>query len=192
MLAAPTISGSTGLIRAPSADVLRQGQFSGGYYFWPEANSAVFVVNAVQGLELGLVQPYQHGTSDPISLNFKYALMPESVLLPAIAIGVEDIDGRNRRSVYGVISKGLPFGFRLHLGTGTGHFDGFFFGLEKVLNPASLRSVRRGFPVTSLIVEFDGNHMNYGARFTMARGLRLDTGWQTGNGTIYLGMTFTQ
>ena len=32
--AAPSMSGSTGMIRIPTADSLRLGQFSAGYYSW--------------------------------------------------------------------------------------------------------------------------------------------------------------
>ena len=66
-----------------------------------------------------------------------------------------------------------------------------FGAIEKVLNPTSLRKHSTGFPVTSIIVEMDGYKMNYGARLTLARGLRLDGGWLGRDEKVYLGLTYT-
>jgi hypothetical protein len=124
-------------------------------------------------------------------VNAKFNLNPEMLLIPAVSVGVEDIGGSDRFSLYGVISKALPYGFRIHLGVGTGRFEGTFGALEKVLNPTSLRKPSSGFPVTSVIVEMDGARMNYGARMRLAQGLRLDVGWLAQTERIYLGLTYT-
>ena len=189
--AAPSLSGSTGMIDIPTADALRFGQFSAGYYYWHENGAAVAAVGLPRGVEISAALQRKDGLADTAIVNLKFNLNQEALLYPAVSIGIEDIDGRGRRSVYGVLSKALPYGFRIHIGTGTGRFDGMFAALEKVLNPVSLRKKQTGFPVTSLVLEMDGYKMNYGARMRLAQGLRFDAGWLGKNERVYFGLTFT-
>ena len=189
--AAPSMTGSTGMIRIPSADILQPGHFSTGYYYWQEHGSAVAAVGLSPDLEFSAAVPWKEGLTGAWTVNAKYNLNQEALLIPAVSIGIEDIDGRERRSVYGVLSKALPYGLRIHIGVGTGRFEGMFGAIEKVLNPTSLRKASSGFPVTSIIVEMDGYKMNYGARLTLARGLRLDGGWLGRDEKVYLGLTYT-
>ena len=189
--AAPSMSGSTGMIRIPTADSLRLGQFSAGYYSWDNQSVAVAGVGLPWGLELSAAAPWQSSRSEDWTVNAKFNLNQEALLYPAVSVEIEDIDGKNRRSVYGVISKTLPYGFRVHIGTGTGRFEGMFGGIEKVLNPTPIRRKHVGFPVTSVLVELDGYKMNYGLRFRLAKGLRLDAGWQGRDEKVYWGISFT-
>lgn len=189
--AAPSISGSTGMIRIPTADVVRTGQFSAGYYYWQDHGAAVATVGLPARIEVSASAPWGNASSDALMVNAKYNLTPESLLMPAVAVGVEDIGGRGQVSAYGVLSKALPFGIRVHIGAGTGRFGGMFGAIEKVLNPTSIRKKTSGFPVTSIIVEMDGAKMNYGARMRLARGLRLDAGWLGKEERIYLGLSYT-
>ena len=191
VLAAPSMTGSTGMIRVPTADSMRLGQFSAGYFYWNEHGSGVVAVGLPRGVEVSAAVRRNAGDTDTAIYNVKFNLNQEALLYPAVAIGVEDIDGRERRSVYGVLSKALPYGFRIHIGTGTGRFEGMFASLEKVLNPVSIRKKHSGFPVTSLIVEMDGYKMNYAARMRLAQGLRLDAGWLGKEERVYCGLTFT-
>ena len=191
VIAAPSMTGSTGMIRMPTADSLRLGQFSAGYFYWNEHGSGVVAVGLPRGVEVSAAVRRNAGDTDTAIYNVKFNLNQEALLYPAVAIGVEDIDGRERRSVYGVMSKALPYGFRIHIGTGTGRFEGMFASLEKVLNPVSLRKKHAGFPVTSVIVEMDGYKMNYAARMRLAPGLRLDAGWLGKEERVYCGLTFT-
>ena len=189
--AAPSMTGSTGMIRMPTADSLRLGHFSAGYFYWNDHGSGVVAVGLPRGVEISAALRSNVANPDTAIVNVKFNLNQEALLYPAVAIGVEDIDGRDRRSVYGVLSKALPYGFRIHIGTGTGRFEGMFASLEKVLNPVSLRKKNSGFPVTSLIVEMDGYKMNYAARMRLAQGLRLDAGWLGKEERVYCGLTFT-
>ena len=191
VIAAPSMTGATGMIRVPTADSMRLGQFSAGYFYWNENGSGVVAVGLPRGVEISAALRSNVGNPDTAIYNVKFNLNQEALLYPAVAIGVEDIDGRDRRSVYGVLSKALPYGFRIHIGTGTGRFEGMFASLEKVLNPVSLRKKNSGFPVTSLIVEMDGYKMNYAARVRLAQGLRLDAGWLGKEERVYCGLTFT-
>ena len=185
------MTGSTGMIRVPTADSMRLGQFSAGYFYWNEHGSGVVAVGLPRGVEISAALRSNVANPDTAIYNVKFNLNQEALLYPAVAIGVEDIDGRERRSVYGVLSKALPYGFRIHIGTGTGRFEGMFASLEKVLNPGSIRKKHSGFPVTSLIVEMDGYKMNYAARMRLAQGLRLDAGWLGKEERVYCGLTFT-
>ncbi len=189
--AAPAVTGSTGMIRLPTADSLNPGQFSAGYYYWHGQGAGVAVVGLPRGIEVSAAVRRNEGLADTGLVNLKFNLNQEALLYPAVAVGIEDIDGRERRSVYGVLSKALPYGFRIHIGTGTGRFEGMFASLEKVLNPVSIRKKHSGFPVTSLIVEMDGYNMNYAARLRLAQGMRLDVGWLGKDERVYCGLTFT-
>ena len=190
--AAPSTSGATGLIRIPTADVLRPGHISAGYFYWQDHSTAVAAAGLPAGLEVSAAAPWYKGAAGNWTVNAKVALTQEGLMMPAIAIGAEDIGQQNQRSYYAAVSKALPFGFRVHLGAGTGRFKGMFGAVEKVLNPASLRKKQRsGFPVTSLIVEMDGQKMNYGARLSLTHGVRMDAGWLGREQRVYLGLTYT-
>lgn len=187
--AAPSINGSTGLINTPSSDVLREGEFSLGYYHLKDGGVGIFNTNVAPNLEVG-VAGFRYDKQDNKNyLNAKFGLVPETVFMPGLAVGVEDLGNTDKRSVYAVASKALPLGFRIHAGAGNGRFDGVFVGLEKTLNPVSVITGNNAFPATTLIAEYDGRHMNFGARMSIIPGLKLDAGWRDHNG--YVGMSYT-
>ncbi len=189
--AAPSVTGSSGMIRIPSADVLRSNEFSTGYYYWQDGGAAVAAVGLPPNIEVSASVPWQNGSPGIWNVNAKFSLNQEMLLIPAVAVGLENIAGQSPTSIYGVISKSLPYGYRIHLGAGNGRFSGFFGAIEKVLNPTKLRKKPSGFPVTSIIAEMDGRKMNYGARIRLAHGLRLDAGWLGQDKKMYLGLTYT-
>ena len=189
VLAAPSINGSTGLINNPSSDVLREGEFSLGYYHLKEGGVGVFNTNILPKLELG-VAGFRYDEQDNKNyINAKFSVVPETVLSPGLALGVEDIGGEDKRSAYAVASKALPLGFRIHAGVGDGRFNGVFGGIEKTINPVGLITGNNVFPATTLIAEYDGKHMNYGARMSIVPGLKLDAGWRNHDG--YVGVSYT-
>lgn len=190
-LAAPSTTGSTGMIRIPTADVLQTGHFAAGYYYWRDHGTAVAAAGLPSGIEVSAAAPWYNGRPEQWAVNAKINLSQEALLTPGISVGIEDLGGQRQQSFYGVVSKTLPFGLRVHLGVGNGRFRGAFGAIEKVLNPHSVRKKTSGFPVTSIIVEMDGRKMNYGARMSLARGLRLDAGWLGREERIYLGLTYT-
>ena len=189
--AAPSTTGSTGMIRIPTADVLQTGHFAAGYYYWRDHGVAVAAAGLPAGIEISAAAPGYNGVSAQWNVNAKINLAQESLLTPGISVGIEDVGGQRQQSFYGVVSKALPFGLRVHLGVGNGRFRGAFGAVEKVLNPHSVRKKAAGFPVTSIMVEMDGRKMNYGARMRLAQGLRLDAGWLGREDRIYLGLTYT-
>ena len=189
VVAAPSINGTTGLINTPSADVLRSGEFSLGYYHLKNGGVGIFDTNIVPNLEIGVAGFRYDGQINSNALNAKFAIVPETILTPGIAIGGEDLGNVNQRSLYAVASKALPFGFRLHVGAGNGRFSGVFGSVEKTINPLSIITGNNVFPATTLIAEYDGKNMNYGARLSIIPGLKLDAGIRNHDG--YIGISFT-
>lgn len=189
VMAAPSVNGATGLINTPTADVLRPGQISLGYYHLKDGGAGTFNANVAPNLEVGVTAFRYDGQSNKNYLNAKFALAPETVLTPGLAIGAEDIANNDKRSLYAVASKALPFGFRIHAGIGNGQLKGGFAGIEKTINPISVLTGNNTFPATTLIAEYDGKGMNYGARLSIVPGLKLDAGLRNHKG--YFGISFT-
>ncbi len=188
--AAPSVNGSTGQINNPSADVLREGQFAAGYYHLKDGGVGVFDIGLLPNLEIGVAGfRYDDNSFNKTNINAKLGLLPETILTPGVAVGVEDIGGVRSRSYYAAASKALPFGFRIHAGIGNGRFDGTFAALEKTINPVSVLTGNNAFPATTLIAEFDGRRMNYGARLSIVPGLKVDAGWR--DRSAYFGISFT-
>jgi len=188
-LAAPSVNGPTGLINSPTADVLRPGQLTLGYYHLKDGGVGSFNTNVAPNVEIGVAAFRYDGQSNKNYINGKFAVVPETILTPGLAFGVEDMANRDQRSVYAVASKALPFGFRIHAGTGGGRFRGVFAGIEKTINPISVITGSNAFPATTFIAEYDGQTMNYGARMSIIPGLKLDAGIRNHNG--YIGISFT-
>lgn len=188
--AAPSVNGSSGLIDTPSADVLREGQTSLGYYHLKSGGVGVVDIGLSNNLEIGVAGFRYDGGNHKTMVNAKLSLAPETVLTPGLAFGIEDAANTGQRSVYAVASKGLPFGLRIHVGAGSGRYDGVFAGLEKTINPAGRVTGNNVFPATTLIAEYDGRNMNYGARLSIVPGLKVDAGWR--NHGTYFGITFTR
>ncbi|WP_425058599.1 hypothetical protein SCACP_32570 [Sporomusa carbonis] len=190
--AAPSINGSTGLINTPSADVLQEGQFSLGYHHLKDGGVGTFNMNLTGKLEIGVAGFRYDSDSNRDNhtyLNAKYGLLPETVLTPGLAIGVEDAANLDKRTYYAAASKALPFGFRIHAGVGNGRYDGVFASLEKTINPVGIITGNNAFPATTFIAEWDGDRMNYGARMSIVPGLKLDAGWR--HSETYFGISYT-
>jgi hypothetical protein len=183
--AAPSTKGDTGMINTPTADVLREGQVSLGYYNLHEGKTASLGFNATQNLEVSVAHTDFDFSDKTTYVNAKYAIKSEGVLTPGIAIGVEDIANKDDRTAYAVVSKGLPFGFRAHVGIGNGRYDGVFYALEKNITPLGIKGI---FPDTTLIVEHDGHDMNYGMRMSIVPGLKVNAGWR--DKETYVGVTY--
>lgn len=181
--AAPSVSGSTGLINTPSADIVREGQFHLGCYHLKEGDAFSFGTNLAKNFEISISDLSEKGGG--AGLNLKYLIKPERILTPGLAVGVEDIAGERKRAAYVAASKALPFGIRLHVGYGNGRYDGFFYAVEKQLAAAPVPGV---FPDASLIAEYDGKNANYGIRMSLVSGLKINAGWR--DHEAYVGLTY--
>ncbi|MBO8125764.1 MAG: hypothetical protein H0Z38_00840 [Firmicutes bacterium] len=167
-VAAPSLSGPTGLITIPSADVIQSDQFNiGGFMVEDELS---FVINGapIPGLEVGVGV---HGRGDSLGyLNAKYQLVPETREYPGVAVGAVGINDVTRRSVYVVASKNLPeFGVRGHIGIQTPG-DPLFAGVSKVLNTVSVqRPGEKSLALqTTLLAELRGSDPSVGLRLRLS------------------------
>jgi hypothetical protein len=186
--AAPSFNGSTGMINTPSADALREGQFSLGYHDLKEQKVGTFSLNLMPNVEVGVARHFPDAGSNQTAFNAKWSIAPETVITPGFAVGVDGL-GDGRSSAYAVASKALPLGFRIHAGVGNGRFNGAFGAIEKTINPISLITGSNTFPATTLIAEYDGDGMNYGARLSIVPGLKVEAGWR--DSKTYVGASFT-
>lgn len=157
--------GATDLMNVPTSGTLSEGayglhgNFSGGL--------------AMLGMDFGLVPDLELGVTAYIgdnwqsaSLRAKYHLLTEKRDGLGLAIGLQDV-GSDTISPYVVAGKTLAHGMQGYLGVGGGQMNGFFFGLDKEL--PSLRGAR-------LFLEFDGQNINLGGRFKLAKNTGLDIG----------------
>lgn len=190
-LAAPSLNGSTGLLNTPSADVIQQGDFSLGYYHLEHGAVANVNMGLLKNVEIGISSFDPDGGSRLNRLNAKWSLIPETVVSPGLAIGVEDISDKGERTAYIVGSKALPMGFRVHYGVGDGRYDGIFGGIEKTINPLGVLTGDNAFPATTLIAEYDGEDVNVGARLSLVPGVKIDAGWQDMK-DFYVGFSITK
>jgi len=123
---APSLTGATGLVRMPSADVLPYKNFNIGldYGMNSDTNEQMLYykmnLGTFQGLELGIVG----GTSDSggvpregVFINMKYSLAAGSYENPLLlAIGVENISSYSQTDVYMVATRKFTDGPKLHFG----------------------------------------------------------------------------
>jgi hypothetical protein len=176
-MAAPSITGSTGMIATPSSDVVRQGDVSLGYYNLDAGAVGNMNIGIMKNVEIGLSSFEPDAGSRQNRMNAKWSIVPETVVTPGLAIGVEDINKEDERSGYIVGSKALPLGFRVHYGIGDGRYDGVFGSIEKTISPIGILTGDSVFPATTLIAEYDGNDVNLGARMSVIPGIKIDAGW---------------
>ena len=187
--AAPTVTGSTGMLYTPTADVLRDGHFSLGYHHLDDGDAYTVGYGMSNAWEISAATiDYSGEHGRDLFLNTKFSLMSENVARPGIAIGMEDALDEQERTVYAVASKALPLGIRLHAGIGDGRFDGVFGGIEKTFNPLGVTGSSI-FPATTLSAEYDGKEMIYGIRLAIVPGLKAHAAWRDGD--TFVGVTFT-
>jgi len=121
----PTITGSTGLIRMPTADVLPYKNINVGLDIGNNniTNKTSFMykmnLGTFQGMELGFVgmDDSQGMAKEGVFVNMKYALSTDSSPYPLLlAIGVENLSSFTDSDVYMVATKYLKDGPKLHFG----------------------------------------------------------------------------
>jgi len=193
----------SGLVDMPTGEVLKHGIFGVGVYA-PFQNTTHFKRDPVtfrvnfgmfDRIELGgsHILPQDNDASRSFLGHIKAQLLNESGKLPNVAIGIDNLGDNviqewstyQPRSAYFVVSKtfNLP---RIHLvsghiGVGNNRFAfedspiGLFVGVSTEFHPAFVRG-DIGFSV-----EFDGEGVNTGARYTVDSGLQLALGVETLN-----------
>ena len=116
-------------------------------------------------------------------LSAKYQLIAESVLTPAVAVGIEDIGDKLDRAGYVAATKEGPWGFRGHVGIGTGRFQNGFIAMEKQFK------VNSDVLNLSLALEYDGHHFNYGAALPVGKLVQAEIGMRSND--FYAGINCT-
>jgi len=196
---APSFEGTTGLIRIPTADVTPDGHYVLGTSFIPKQQTsglhagksrsepAYATVGFLPNLELSLRLTFYPDVGSHFdgrdvdwpydldrSLAAQYRLRRQHGWLPALGVGMQDINvgedsSKVGRAAYLVAShQHGPLG--LHLGTGTGRFEGVFGGVELDLG----NRVR-------LLAEYDAEDFNAGLRVHWPNGFTFDGAWLHGN-----------
>jgi len=171
--AVPNFLGSTGLLLSPTAYTVGDRGVSGHAYFTDNFENFGAQVGLSSRLEVGASFLNSDSGDDGVLLNAKFALLQETLALPAFSIGVIDaLDELNvDPSVYVVASKDLSriiplklFPIRAHAGWGTGVYDNEpFFGVEmNIGTPLDVLPVAR--PVFSGLAEFVNDDFNLGLR----------------------------
>lgn len=186
VLAQPSLNGATGLLELPTADVVKKESFGIGVY----SADDVKIRNMGYGLAEKLEVSFANEKQDIEQLNkfnVKYVLLSETVLTPGLAVGINDLTGKSERSTFAVVSKGLPLGFRVHAGIGSGDFEKGFVALEKNITPLLGANV---FPSTTLLVEYNDNNINYGMRMSIVPDLKLNLG--RSDHKTFIGLTYAK
>ncbi len=177
------LSSISGVINVPSAHVRNIGEFSVMAQQTETGN--VLGVNAVvlPSLEVAYSRFNPKHESDFNMLSAKYQLIPESVLTPAVAVGIEDIGDKLDRAGYVAATKEGPWGFRGHIGIGTGRFQNGFIAMEKQFK------VNSDVLNLSLALEYDGHHFNYGAALPLGKLVQAEIGMRSND--FYAGVNCT-
>ncbi len=195
----------SGLVDIPTGEVLKHGIFGVGVYA-PFQNTTHFKRDPVafrvnfgmfDRIELGgsHILPQDNDASRSFLGHVKAQLINESGKLPNVAIGIDNLGDNviqkwntyQDNSAYLAISKtfNLP---RIHLisghiGVGNHRFAyedrpiGIFAGVSKVFDPTFVRGD------IELSLEYDGEGVNIGTRYTVDSGLQLGLGVETLNKT---------
>ncbi|HST58121.1 MAG TPA: YjbH domain-containing protein [Longimicrobium sp.] len=206
---APSLSGTSGLISVPTADLAQDGTLTlgvsrmdrlhNGLPRFPDAPAIVqfATVGFLPFVEVGLRVTRPKGIPRQAlgdrMVSVRVRALREGRLHPAVAVGVQDILGtRKYHALYVVASKRVPTGalpgpVRAHLGyghhlpgrVGGQQFAGVFGGISAA--PVSW--------VTAL-VEYDGERMNAGMRLHVLRHLSVLAALQNLKGAS-LGVSYT-
>ena len=186
VLAQPSLNGATGLLELPTADVVKKESFGVGVYSADDVKIRNMGYGLAEKLEVSFANEKQD-IEQINKFNVKYVLLSETVLTPGLAVGINDLTGKSERSTFAVVSKGLPLGFRVHAGIGSGDFEKGFVALEKNITPLLGANV---FPSTTLLVEYNDNNINYGMRMSIVPDLKLNLG--RSDHKTFIGLTYAK
>lgn len=186
VLAQPSLNGATGLLELPTADVVKKESFGVGVYSADDVKIRNMGYGLAEKLEVSFANE-KHDIEQINKFNVKYVLLSETVLTPGLAVGINDLTGKSERSTFAVVSKGLPLGFRVHAGIGSGDFEKGFVALEKNITPLLGANV---FPSTTLLVEYNDDNINYGMRMSIVPDLKLNLG--RSDHKTFIGLTYAK
>lgn len=199
LYAGDTLYGITGLIETPSATAASMGNIDLGIRYINDINDYDNSLMSFGG-SFGLLPKLEvsgviiDSDADEVDseavLNAKYEVLPETLVSPAVAVGVVDITNRAKKigaaddevSAFVVIGKNLTSAAEtvagsvvkpLHgtIGTGTGIYSGIFAGLDCALT--SELNIKVEFLSNGLR---DDSTINAGVRYAVGSGFSLEAG----------------
>jgi len=195
-LAAPSFLGYTGLLRVPTADALNEKDYNLAAFalnLEEGADSNVYAANlgVAKGLEVGFARVKPEEGSGETYLNAKYRFSAETAEQPAVAAGVADFTDEIDTTVYVVMSKAFGHGYqtslgeitspRFHVGVGGGMLSGVFGGVTAVVGDRLM-----------LMVEYDSDDVNVGARLALTSEVRADVGFLDGFDDVGVGISYNK
>lgn len=181
--------GGTGSINTPHALSLGAGKFAISYHDLTGNTTLSQAHFGIDGkLEIGMTS-YNLGDSDESTYgNIKYQFVKESLVTPAIAIGVLDVSDKYGRNAYIAGTKSLGFlDARFTVGAYQKGDNKVFASIEKTFS--IIPGGKNLFPSTTLKVEYDSDDINYGLSLATIPGLKIDAGSRNNHG--YFGATYT-
>ncbi|MBG90543.1 MAG: hypothetical protein CL521_01860 [Actinobacteria bacterium] len=165
--AVPTLTGSSGLIKVPTAEALQYKQFNIGIDSQVTDTGEMLTysyklgLGTFKNLEMSLI-----GGSTPkegVFINAKYYLMSDTARLPlSIAIGAENLSSMSQTNIYMVASKKIRYDIGLH--------GGFKATINEEINPTIMGGINYLLlQQLELLADIDGNEtayaINTGVRF---------------------------
>ncbi len=166
--------GYTGLIFTPTAEALSLGQANaiGVFVNGDNDTDTTFVggnIGITKSLEVGAAWLDSDPGDSEVIVNAKWQFLAESELNPAFAIGFADITNEIDSTPYAVMTKSINLmstslrNPKISIGVGNGILDGFFAGASAFLGDR-----------TELMVEYDTENFNVGARFNLTENLKIN------------------
>ncbi len=191
--ASASLLGPTGLILTPTAESLGTAQFNLGAsaFFFEGADENAIYGNAglISGLEVGATRVKVEDVDAETLLNAKLRLPQPLPVGLSLAVGVIDITDQVDSTPYLVASHTIGAGLippvgplsnpQVHLGIASGIIDGLFGGVSV------------NYDRTQLMAEYDGDNVNFGARFPLLDKLELQAAALDGFDDFAVGLTFT-
>lgn len=186
--AEPAYWGGTGLIEIPTARIIKDGEINFGIahaypYRWYYVSLGYFPGLEISGRLTSLLNvpapddPKWKNYAKDRAIDLKYQILDESKALPAIAIGIQDIQGtRLFPSKYIALSR-LIHPFDITVGYGLERLKGPFGGIEVEINPR-LSLMAEYNPIKyekdkANVADKASSKINFGARFKVWKGLLL-------------------
>lgn len=188
-LVSPSLEGTSGLIRIPTADVIPDGGIVIGASYIGEQHARIqteqpthleplyFGMGLLPNLEavgrltvLHDVKAYNWSHNLDRSLNLHYRLFKQAGLRPAVALGVQDVMlgtsiSYTRSEAQYVVASWESGRHRAHLGMGRERLAGLFGGVDYSLTPD--RRLR-------LLADYDTEFVNVGLRGFIGKTLSVD------------------
>lgn len=163
-------SGMSGVINTPTAHMRPFGHFDVSFQYSDSYRNLSTNAVVLPGVEVAYSHWFSSGKANYNLYSMKYNFLPETVVTPAVTVGVEDVTDEIRRSGFVAVSKAGPWGLMLHGGVGTGRFREGFVALEKQFKVNS-DNLNLG-----LALEYDGNDFNYGMFVPVGALLQAEAG----------------